>query len=192
METGRKERVVHFPLSPCLLIFLFPATTWADGGTLCFSKQCGSYRITLFTAPTSLRAGPVDFSVLVQAADSGKPLLDVHVAIQVYPKGEPQRQVGGVATTATATNKLFQSIQLELAEPGQWHVEVVVQSPEEAERVETELDVGPPLPSWIDLSLWIGWPAAAIVLFVIHQCLVRRRRRHLQRDTPHERREATT
>ena len=79
------------------------------------------------------------------------------------------------ATAAAATNKLFRAIQLELPESGLWHLEVTVGSPERIERVEVELEVGPPLPSWINLSLWIGWPAAAIALFLIHQHLARRR-----------------
>jgi hypothetical protein len=146
----------------------------ADGGTLRFSKQCDGYRITLFTAPTSLRAGTVDFSVLVQAVDSEAVLLDVPVSVFVFPEGAPQQRIGGLATTAAATNKLFRAIQLELSKPGLWQVEVVVGAPQRPARVETQLEVGPPLPSWIDLMMWIGWPAAAIALFALHQWLVRR------------------
>jgi hypothetical protein len=148
----------------------------ADGGTLRFSKQVDGYRITLFTAPTSVRAGPVDFSVLVQAADSEVPLLNVPVTVHAYPEREPQRRVGGPATTAAATNKLFLAIVLDLSESGSWHVEVEVHAPVRTIRVDSSLEVGPPLPSWIDLGLWIGWPAVAIVLFVIHLGLVRRRK----------------
>lgn len=157
-----------------VVLLLGPAMARADGGTLRFSQQSGAYRITLFTAPTSLRAGPVDFSVLVQSLDSKVPLLDVPVTIHVFPEAQPQRRSGGLATSAAATNKLFRAIQLELSEPGQWHVEVAVGSPERSARVEAELDVGPPPPPWIDLGIWIGWPAVAILLFAMHQCLVRR------------------
>jgi hypothetical protein len=155
-------------------LLVCPTITCADGGTLRFSKEREGYRITLFTSPTSLRAGVVDFSVLVQSAKSEVPMLDLPVTIHVYPQGDPQRRSGGSATTEAATNKLFRAIQLDLSQPGGWHVEVVVDSPQGPMRVETDLEVGPPLPSWIDLSLWIGWPAAAISLFVIHQCVVRR------------------
>ena len=82
-----------------------------------------------------------------------------------------------LATTAAATNKLFRAIQLELNEPGRWRVEIVVGHPERSIRIETDLEIGPPLPSWIDLGMWIGWPAVAIALFAIHQCLVRASRR---------------
>jgi hypothetical protein len=160
---------------PALVVLLVcPAFVRADGGTIRFSKQCANYRITLFTAPTSLRAGTVDFSVLVQSADSEAPLLDVPVTVHVFPEGAPQRRTGGLATTAAATNKLFRAIQLELSEPGLWHVEVVVGAPPDSARVEAELEVGPPLPSWIDLGMWIGWPLVAVLLFAGHQWLVRR------------------
>jgi hypothetical protein len=174
---------------PALVVLLLcPALVRADGGTLRFSKQCEGYRVTLFTAPTSLRAGMVDFSVLVQAVDSEAVLLDVPLTVYVFPAGAPQQRTGGPATTAAATNKLFRAIQLELSEPGVWQVEVVVGAPQRPARVETQLEIGPPLPSWIDLAVWIGWPAAAIVLFALHQWLVRRhgqyRSRSRRRATP--------
>ena len=153
-----------------VVLLLFPGLLRADGGTVRFSKQCAGYRITLFTLPTSLRAGVVDFSVLVQAVDSAQPLLDVPVTVHVYPENHPEQVRGGQATTVAATNKLFHAIALELSEPGRWHVEVAVGADS---RVETVLEVGPPMPAWIDLGLWIGWPAFAILLFALHQYLVR-------------------
>jgi hypothetical protein len=164
-------------LAALVLLVLCPVSACADGGTLRFSRRCDGYRITLFTAPTTLRAGAVDFSVLVQPSNSETPLLDVPVMIFAYPDGEQGKNRGGSVTVAAATNKLFRALQLDLDKPGRWHVEVAVGSPERQARVETELEVGPPLPSWIDLALWIGWPSAAILLFAIHQCLVARHQR---------------
>lgn len=158
--------------SHCLIfaaVLLLPGSVLADGGTMRFSRQAGNYRIALFTFPTSLRAGVVDFSVLVQSVDSNKTLLDVPVMVYVHPENDPQQRRGGPATTSAATNKLFHAISLDLAEPGRWHVEVEVQG----SRVETVVEVAAPLPSWMDLGLWITWPAAAILLFVLHQYLVR-------------------
>jgi hypothetical protein len=167
-----------------VVLLLVPGLTRADGGTIRFSRQTGGYRITLFTLPTSLRAGVVDFSVLVQSADSAQPLLDVPVTVHVYPENHRQQRRGGQATTAAATNKLFQAIPLELSEPGRWHVEVVVGADS---RVETVLEIGPPMPAWLDLGLWIGWPALAILLFAVHQYLVRAatRREREHRMTVH-------
>jgi hypothetical protein len=171
--------VARFWLVACLglaVLVQVPVGALADGGTLRFSKPCGHYRITLFTAPAPLRAGPVDFSILVQATDSESPVLDIPVTVYVYPESDPQRRLSGPVTTMAATNKLFRAIQLDLSEPGRWHVEVELETPEGAARVDTDLEVGPALPAWIDLVLWISWPAVAIVLFGIHQVLVRRRK----------------
>ena len=163
--------------SSLVVLLIWPALAVADGGTLRLSRQCDGYRITLFTSPTTLRAGEVDFSVLVQSVNADTPRLDVPVMIHVFPEGKRQRRSGGAATTAAATNKLFRAVRLNLDEPGRWHVEVAVGPPDRSALVETELEVGPPLPSWIDLGLWIGWPTAAILLFGIHQGLVSRHRR---------------
>ncbi len=158
------------------LLVLFPANVRADGGTLQFSNRCGAYRITLFTAPPTLRAGPVDFSVLVQPIDPEPRQPEHPVTVYVYPVGNPERRIGGTATREAATNKLFRAIQLHLSEPGQWRAEVALDSPQGALRVECELEVGPAHPSWLDLAGWIGWPAVMILLFVIHQWLVQRDR----------------
>lgn len=163
------------------VLLLCPAMLRADGGTLRFSKRCGDYRITLFTAPPMLTAGPVDFSVLVQAMESESPRLDLPVTVSVYPEANPQRRLGGTATREAATNKLFRAIQLDLPEPGRWRVEVAVDSPQGLLRAEGELEIIPAPASGFALAGWIGWPALAVLLFAIHQFLVQRDRRRRER-----------
>jgi hypothetical protein len=177
-------------LGLCLALFC-PAKAHADGGNLRISKKCDGYRISLFTSPTSPRAGLIDFSVLVQAADSDEPLLDVPVMVNAHRDGDSQHRIGGPATTAAATNKLFRSISLSLSEPGPWRVEVAVGPPDRPALVEADIEVGPPLPSWLDLALWIGWPAAVVVLFAVHQLLVRRRGGFRSGERPTEKRAAS-
>jgi hypothetical protein len=153
-----------------VLVF-WPAMVRADGGTLRFSKRCGDYRITLFTAPPTLSVGPVDFSVLVQSIESETPLLDLPVTVHVYPEGKPQQRLGGTATSEAATNKLFWAIPLDLPEPGRWQVEVAVDSPQGIVRAEGDLEIGPAVGSWSELTSWIIWPAGVVLLFVVHQFL---------------------
>ena len=63
--------IISLLLATCLI--LHPASfLWADGGTVRLSEEQGRYRITVFTAPAPLRAGPVDVSVLVQEAATGE------------------------------------------------------------------------------------------------------------------------
>jgi hypothetical protein len=151
----------------------------ADGGTVRFSQQRDGLRITVFTSPTPLRTGLADVSVWVQDA-AGNTLLDLPVTIFAHPAGDSHRKIGGPATTETATNKLFRAADVMFTEPGCWRVKVEVQGLTGPVRIDFEVDVAKPLPSWVNLSVWIGWPAAAVLLFGIHQLLVRRRRERVR------------
>lgn len=153
----------------------------ADGGTLHFTGQRHGYQITVFTSPTPLRTGLIDVSVLVQETATGKIRTNVPVTVHAYPLNHPAAAIGGSATPEAATNKLFQAIVLNLPEPGEWHIQVMVQGSDPPLPIELEVVVAGAMPSWVDLSLWIGWPAVAVVLFGIHQWLVHRRLLSLKR-----------
>jgi hypothetical protein len=60
-------------LSALCMLFVPPSGLRADGGAMRLSERAGGYRVTVFTDPTPLRAGPVDVSVFVQDADTGEP-----------------------------------------------------------------------------------------------------------------------
>ena len=59
----------------------------ADGGSLRLSEKKGGYQITVFTAPTPFRAGPVDISVLVQDALTGDPMPQARVTVRMTKPG---------------------------------------------------------------------------------------------------------
>ena len=103
-----------------------PSGLRADGGTLRLSERVGGYRVTVFTAPTPLRAGPVDVSVFVQDADTGEPAAGVRVTVQAAPRGRPDGPSARPATAEAATNKLFRSALFELPESGWWEIEATV------------------------------------------------------------------
>src|SRR5262249_24158473 len=84
--------------------------------------------------------------------------------------------IGGPATVEAAINKLFRAAKFTLPEPGRWQIEVVVQLPGGPARVKFDADVAEPLPSWLSLAPWIGWPAVVIGLFLLHQFLAGRNR----------------
>jgi hypothetical protein len=44
-------------------------------------------------------------------------------------------------------------------------------------QVRFEIEAAEPLPSWLSMLPWVGWPGLAIVLFGVHQFFVRRRSR---------------
>jgi hypothetical protein len=146
----------------------------ADGGAVRYSERHDDRLITVFTDPTPVRAGIVDVSVLIQDANSGKPLPDVAVTVSAYPIHNLQGRISSPATTESATNKLLQSAQLDLSESGPWRIELAVEALGKGSPIGFEVDVAEARPPWMQTSFWIGWPVAVIGLFVIHQFLVRR------------------
>jgi hypothetical protein len=154
----------------------YPAVARGDGGTVRLSQRQRAYQITVFTAPTPFRAGPVDISVLVQDAANGEPANDVRVVVRIAPVGSPDDELTQPATAAAATNKLFRSALFELPTPGRWEVNIAIDGPAGPAQARFELEVGEPLPHWLAVWPWIGWPAIAIALFGVHQLLVYRNR----------------
>jgi hypothetical protein len=149
----------------------------ADGGTICLSEEKGGYRITVFTTPTPLRAGPVDISVLVQEAATGEPASDVQVTIKAEWRGSADVTLHHRATKEAATNKLYYAATLDLPEPGWYSLEVSIDGALGEAQVRFEVDAAEPLPSWLAMSPWVGWPILVILFFVIHKLLVRRKSR---------------
>src|SRR6266566_3607186 len=77
----------------------------ADGGALRLRERAGDYQVAVFTSPTPFRAGPVDFSVLVQDAATGECVPEARVTVRLKaPAGG--RALEYPATTEAATNKL--------------------------------------------------------------------------------------
>src|SRR5436190_16541197 len=91
----------------------------ADGGAVRLRERAGAYQIAVFTSPTPLRAGPVDFSVLVQDAATGAWTPDAQVIVRLTARG-----TGHVlecpATAEAATNKLYRAAVFHFPAPGPW------------------------------------------------------------------------
>jgi hypothetical protein len=152
----------------------------ADGGAIRLSEQKEGYRITVFTSPTPVRAGAVDISVLVQDAESHDVASDVEVTIRVEGPASARPSVERRATTEVATNKLYRAATVELSESGWYTVSIAVKGSRANAQFHFELEAARPLPSWMTLSPWVGWPVLAIALFAGHQILVRKRARTVQ------------
>jgi hypothetical protein len=157
----------------------------ADGGALRLSETSGGYRISVFTAPTPFRAGPVDVSVLVQDASTGEPVTQVPVTIRMSRSGGPDLEYP--ATTEAATNKLFRAAQFDLPGAGRWALQVRVEGRQGPALIAGEVEAAEPLPRWPEIWPWFAWPALAIALFSVHQILVRRRTGRVDRgEAPEE------
>jgi hypothetical protein len=158
-----------------LLLGSWCAPASADGGSLRLSGRKGGYQITVFTAPTPLRAGSVDISTLVQDAATGDPMPHVQVTVRMTKSGRLALEFP--ATTEAATNKLFRAAQFELPEPGVWELQVEVEGLHGQVVIGGLVEAAEPLPRWQEMWPWIGWPVLAIGLFGIHQVLVERKGR---------------
>jgi hypothetical protein len=151
----------------------------ADGGTVRLSERIGAYRVTVFTSPAPLRAGPVDVSVLVQEAATGTPLSDVSIQVSMAPVDRPHAGMRQAASHEAATNKLYQAALFDLPVSGRWLIAVDIDGPHGPAHTHVEVEAGEPLPRWAEMWFWIALPVVPIVLFSLQQMLVRRERQRL-------------
>ena len=76
--------------------------------------------------------------------------------------------------TEAAINKLYHAATFDLPEPGWYVLEVFVAGARGEVGVHIELEAADPLPACLALWPWVAWPIFVILLFGIHQVLVRR------------------
>jgi hypothetical protein len=176
MRLPSSGRFASVLLSICAFDSL-PSVAMADGGAVRLLERIGNYQIAVFTAPTPLRAGPVDISVLLQNADTHESISSARVTIKATQQDQPDVTISHLATTDAATNKLFQAAIFEIPAAGRWELEVVVEGSLGKAQTRTELQVAEPLPPYIALWPWVCWPVVPIVLFAVYQRFVRRRSR---------------
>jgi hypothetical protein len=171
---------IRFPVV-CVFVLslILPPSSFlrADGGTLCLLERVGGYQVAIFTSPTPLRAGPVDVSILVQDASTRERVPGARVVVRLKRHGTTEPALEYEATTEAATNKLFHAAKFDLPESGHWDIEVRVDGSLGPARVRCEVEAAGPLPRWLEVWPWVGWPVLAILLFGVHQRLVRRRAR---------------
>jgi hypothetical protein len=155
------------------------AAARGDGGTLRLLRTIGPYQVAVFTAPAVPVVGPVDVSVLVQDAATGRLIVGVPIVVEASHPDKPSRGVRVSATEEAATNKLFRAAVLDLPIPGGWQVRVTVDDA----TVEFPLEISR-APLARPFAAWIAWPALAVLLFVCHQVLAARRSRRSTHVAP--------
>jgi hypothetical protein len=168
----RKPLLVSVPIVFGLWV-VGSATARGDGGTVSFRGKAGPYEVTVFTAPSPLRAGPVDVSVLVQGA-KGEPVPGASVSVALARHGRSGPSLHAAATAEAATNKLLKSALFELPTSGSWDVTVTIAEGDDGAPVGFSLELLEPLPGWMAPSWWDAWPVLAIALYTFHQWLAAR------------------
>lgn len=170
------RRLLHI-LSIGLTLASTSQVVLADGGQVRSSEIVGDFRVTVFTSPQPLRAGPIDVSVLVQHAESGEVSPDAKAIVELAGAERSAPPLRAVATPEAATNKLLRAALFELPAAGKWTVAVATELPGGVSHTTRfEVKASPPLPAWLTLWPLLAWPIVAIVLFVIHRRLVARQR----------------
>jgi hypothetical protein len=156
--------------SAVLALLLAAASARGDGGVLRLSQPAGPFEISIFTAPTPLRVGAADVSVMVLARPDREPVLDAQVRV-LLRAGNLERTVA--ATRAAATNKLLYAAAVDIPAAGQWTLAVHVVSPAGEADVSCAVDVAPPRPPFAAFWPYLVLPAVAVALFAVHQWLKR-------------------
>ena len=151
-------------------LFLWVPAARGDGGLLRLTESAGPFDISVFTAPTPLRVGAADVSVMVLERAGRAPVLDADVQVTLHRR---ELERASIATHDAATNKLLYAAWLDVPEPGKWSLDVRVQSPAGTGVVSCGLDVAAPLSPLEAFWPYIVFPAVAIGLFAVHQRLKR-------------------
>lgn len=151
----------------------YAADAAGDGGAVRVSERAGPYTVTVFTAPTPLRAGPIDVSILVQDARGRDVIGDATVAVTLRGSAPGSGTVRAPATRAQATNKLLYAALLTLPAAGRWRVEVTIERADSAPAtLAFDVDAESTLPPWRAYWPYFALPAVAIAVYALHQWLV--------------------
>ncbi len=164
------DLIEKIPISSvAILWFLWCSGLHADGGAIRLSERRGGFRISAFTSPTPPRAGLVDISVFVQDAATGEPIAERAIEVCATQRTHPQDAIRLSATTAAATNKLFQAAVFELPESGWWDVTLHIEGLSDPVEVSFEMLLDEPLPRLWEIMPWIAWPIVPILCFLLYQ-----------------------
>jgi hypothetical protein len=144
-----------------------------DGGRLQLNQIVGPFEVALFTAPTPLRAGAIDVSLLVQEAGQHTPVLDAQVTLVARAENAIDGERVATAVRGAATNKLFYTALIDIPAPGRWRLTADVRAGERAASVSCAVDIAPPQSPLVAFWGYLALPAVAIALFALHQWLKR-------------------
>jgi hypothetical protein len=137
----------------------------AHGAFAQFTKASGPFVITVFTAPSPLRPGPVDISLLIQNREDEQPVLDCVALVQL--RKDDATSIRSEATHEAAQNKLLYAAQVKVPESGVWELEAAITHESGSADVGGAFTVAPSNP--VIVAYW-----RSLALFALNQWLKRR------------------
>jgi hypothetical protein len=159
-------------------LLLCAGILFADGGAIQFQGPAGPFDVTVFGAPTPLRIGTADLSVLVKKTAGGTPILDADVTLHLVKTVDGKIiEVTARPTHEKASNKLLYAANMRIPSNGSWRVDVVVKQGSTSAQISGRMFVLPPQPPL--MKYWGYFVLVPLVglLFAISQRLKRQRRR---------------
>src|SRR5262249_32753240 len=142
----------------------------ADGGRILLSGSSGGLLVTVFAAPSPLRVGIADLSVLVQET-AGASGLDAPVTLDLSRIAEPRSRVHLVAPPGPAPNRLLYAARAERDEAGPWRIAVAVDRGVEEVAFETTFEVAPAATPVARYWPWLAIVPIVVTIFLLHQRL---------------------
>jgi len=176
------------------LAFFLARSVWADGGTIRFQGDAGSFHVTVFTLPPILAAGAVDVTALVQDRSKLNPLLDANVTFDLTAESGAARQTaawlppacamnppasltGIPATLGHGENRLLYGAYVQIPHSGSWNLKIDIRRGAEHESIATLLSVNPPAPPVLAYWQLFILPPLCVLGFVVNRS-ARHRSRH--------------
>ena len=185
-DLAHKRRVKRIVGIAGVSLFVTMVSCLADGGVIVARQTINGLDVTVFASPVPLQAGPVDVSVLVQAADTGETALDAAVNVSWSPTSSASpdwlppccsmttNSDKISATRGHSQNKFLYSAIVPVSSSGP--SELVIRATRGGREALLSCDIvvapprGPALAYWPFLAL----PPFAVVGFALHQRLSRR------------------
>jgi len=175
------------------LLFLLVGSVWADGGTIRFQGDAGTFHVTVFTLPPILAAGVIDVTVLVQDRAKLSPLLDANVTFDLIAESAPVRGTaawlppacamnpppsltGIPATLGHGENRLLYGTYVQIPYSGSWNLKIKIRRDTENESVATLLSVPPPAPPALAYWQLFILPPLCVLGFIANRAARRRQK----------------
>ncbi len=157
----------------------------ADGGAVVANEVVGTVRLTVFADPAVLRAGPVDFSVLVQDARTDEPIGNADIGFRLVKSSSDSRipakawvspccrfpsAVRGIipASHDAAQNKLLQAATIILPTAGHYELMTSVTTASGSATIPIQLRAFDPASPLGTFWPFLALPPVAIGLFALH------------------------
>jgi len=181
MRLGSPLRFIFY----CCVILLAGATSrsaYAHGGGVVqvADAPAGPYLVTIWTSPTTARAGrALHLTVAINEVLDGipSPVLDADVSIELVPVDADASTVTAQATSSQSVNKLLYETDMTVSESGRYTVRVIVAGPAGGGMTSFLIVVEPERPlDWLVLAL--------VVLGLFIALLLLRSRESLRTSTP--------